>query len=75
MRKARDKRLLVAREMPPLKRRQKDAEYSFKEDETLRWISERPGLLSYVFDKLTSGGYIEYDPATGTWRGVDYDDD
>ena len=27
----------------------------------------------YVFDKLTQGGYIEYDPDTGTWQGVDYD--
>ena len=48
-------------------------EYDHKQDEILKWISERPGLLMYVFDKLVQGKYIKYDSDTGTWQGVDYD--
>ena len=74
VRRAKDKRLLIAKGMPPLKRTHSDEKYSYKNDEVLKWIAERPGLLCYVFDKLSNGKYIEYDSTTGTWRGVDYDD-
>lgn len=72
---SRDKRLLVGNNMPSLHRTQPGEKYSYKQDEVLKWISERPGLLTYVFDKLAQGGYIEYDPETNTWQGVDYDGD
>ena len=72
-RKPRDKRLLVAKDMPALRRTQPGMKYSHGNDRVLQWISKRPGLQMYLFDKLTDGGYIEYDQATGTWRGVDYD--
>lgn len=70
-----DKRLLVAKDMPPLHRTQPGQQYSYKFDEVLDWISKRPGLLMYVFDKLKDGKYIEYDSDTGTWRGTNYDED
>ena len=70
-----DKRLFVGVNMPPLHRTQPGDEYNYKNDEVLKWISERPGLLMYVFDKLTQGGYIEYKSLNGTWQGVDYDGD
>lgn len=71
----RDKRLLVANEMPPLYRTKPGQGYAYKNDDVLKWISERPGLLMYVFDKLKDGGYIEYNPDLGKWQGVDYDGD
>lgn len=71
--KPKDKRLLVACEMPPLQRTPSGGSYQYKTDEVLNWISKRPGLLMYVFDKLTQGGYIKYNPDTQTWQGVDYD--
>lgn len=73
--KPRDKRLFVGANMPPLRRKHPGDEYDYKNDEVLNWISERPELLMYVFDKLTQGGYIEYDSLNCTWQGVDYDDD
>lgn len=73
--KSRDKRLLVGANMPPLQRTQPGGKYNYKNDEVLKWISERPGLLLYVLDKLAHGGYIEYDSSTGLWKGVDYDED
>lgn len=71
--KSKDKRLFVAYEMPPLQREPFGKPYQHKTDEVLNWISKRPGLLMYVFDKLTQGGYIEYNPDTRTWQGVNYD--
>lgn len=72
---ARDKRLLVASNMPPLRKTIPGETYSYKRDEVLKWISKSPGLLMYIFDKLASGKYITYDSNTGTWQGADYNDD
>lgn len=73
--KPRDKRLFVGNGMPPLYHTLPGEKYNPWKSEVLKWISERPGLLLYVFDKLTQGGQIVYDPETGKWQGVDYDDD
>ncbi len=70
-----DKRLLVARDMPPVYRTQPGQKYNFENDDVLKWIAKRPGLLVYVFDKLAQGGHIKYDSDTGRWQGVDYDGD
>lgn len=63
--KPRDKRLLAAKGMPPLYRTLPGKAYSHKTDEVLAWISQRPGSVSYVLDKLSVGGYIAYDPEVG----------
>ena len=73
--RSKDKRLFVGKEMPPLYRTLPGQEYSYKKDEVLHWIAQRPGLLNYVFDKLNFGGYIEYNPETRKWTGVNYDPD
>lgn len=72
---ARDKRLLVANKMPPLHRTQLNEPYSYKHDEVLKWIATYPELLDYVFDKLSTGKHIRYNPDTGTWQGVNYGKD
>lgn len=69
---SRDKRLMTSCNMPPRYRTQPGQEYNNKNDDVLKWISECPELLMYVCDKLTQGGYIEYDSVSGTWQGVDY---
>jgi len=74
-RKSNDKRLLVAEEMPPLRRTQPGQPYNYKTDDVLRWISERPGLQGFLFDKLVINGCIYYDPDTGYWVGANYEDD
>ena len=72
--KPKDKRLFCANDMPPLYRTHPGETYDIKTDEVLKWISERPLLMCYVFDKLSAGGYVAYDSNTGKWQGVDYDD-
>lgn len=74
--KLRDKRLDVAKGMPPLCRSPHGKEnYSHKTDAVFQWISQRPGLINYLFDLLAHAGYIVYDSKTNTWQGVDYDGD
>ena len=73
--KSKDQRLIIAKEMPSLFRTIPGKEYSYRTDEVFKWISERPGLVNYIFDKLTANGYIYFDSDTGKWQGVDYDED
>lgn len=70
---SRDRRLLVANDMPPLFRTQPGKKYNYDDDDVLKWIAARPGLLGFVFDKLRACGYISYDPDTGKWQGADYE--
>lgn len=72
--KSKDQRLIVAKDMPPLFRTIPGKEYSYKTDEVFKWISERPGLINYIFDKLAANGYIFYDSSDCKWQGVDYED-
>ena len=71
--KSKDKRLLVAKDMPPLYRTLPGQSYAYKADEVFCWISQRPGLLNYLFDKLKESGDIFYDERIGKWQGVDYE--
>lgn len=73
--KSRDKRLLVACDMPPLYRTKPGKKYAYVNDDVLGWISKRPGLLMYVFDKLVAAGHIYYDSSTEMWQGVDYEEE
>lgn len=70
-RQKRDKRLNVARRMPPAKKRPTGLECAAANDETLRWIASQPELLAYLFDLCARIGYITCDPEMGEWRGVD----
>ena len=70
---ARDKRLGLGGEMPPLYHTLPGEQYDPKKSQVLKWISEYPELLAYVFDKLAQSGQIVYDQDTGRWQGVGYD--
>lgn len=72
-RKSKDKRLFIGFNMPPLYRRKPGEEYDFKKDEVLKWISQRPALMDYIFNKLSLGGYIVYNPITKKWHGTNYE--
>ena len=68
---SRDKRLRVGRKMPALLRRQPGQAYVPEADDVLRWVSEQPELLDYVFELLSRRGHVTYNPETGEWKGVD----
>lgn len=73
VRATKDKRLLAAKKMPSLRRTQPGSYYVPERDDVLEWIAQQPPLLDYLFELARRAGAVTYDKATGTWRGVDYD--
>lgn len=74
MKKMHDRRLDVARRMPPKKKKQNpNAAYIAGRDEVLCWLAQQPELLGYLSDVLARNGIIKYDEKTGAWKGADYD--
>lgn len=69
----RDKRLSVAKNMPPLARKKPGHEYSVANDQVLDWVKLHTDLGLYLVDLLARIGYIKYDSKAGTWQGVDYE--
>ena len=67
------KRFDAAKEMPPLYHRLPGEEFSHDKSAVLKWVFRQPDIAQYVFDKLSKLGYIVYDPATGKWKGANYD--
>lgn len=73
--KRRNKNLKFAANMPPLYHTLPGEDFSHDKSEVLEWISERPGLLNYVFSHAANAKEIFYDSSTGKWQGVDYEED
>lgn len=69
-----DKRLAVAKCMPPLRRKEPGGDYAPEKDGVLNWVSAHPDLTMYLVDLLARIGYITYDEAAGTWKGAAYGD-
>ena len=67
---SKDKRLKIAKGMPPLRRKLPNKSYSYKNDQVMDWISKRPALIDYVLDKLVANGYIVYDPKLKLWQNA-----
>lgn len=63
-------RLMSAKEMPPLPHSKSGISFSVFESEVVRWLTEQPEILQYLFDKVRSRGYIVYDSETKMWRGT-----
>lgn len=74
---ARNGRLAVAKQMPPLRHKVDDRPFDIRRSEVAQWLCSQPSIMQYVFDKVGSGagglGVIEYDAETGTWQGVDWE--
>ncbi|RDW21049.1 hypothetical protein CWR48_04205 [Oceanobacillus arenosus] len=66
---------MVATNMPPLYHKLPGEKYSRNNSEVLKWLSERPGLIEYIFDQASNAKEIYYNPATGRWQGADWEDE
>lgn len=73
MRKVRSQKLVFATEMPPLYHTQPGEIYNWKKSEVLKWLADRPALVEYIFETVKNKEII-YNPETGKWQGVNYDD-
>lgn len=66
--------------MPPLAHSEKCKLFDIMKSEVVNWIVMQPEVRQWLFDKVTdkTGGrnpeFIKYNPYTGKWQGVDYDD-
>lgn len=72
MTRKKSKFLEVGKEMPLLYHTFPDEEYDPTQSQVLRWISEQPELLEWIFEQLRSTGYIVYDSDWGAWHGVNF---
>ena len=68
MARKKSKLLEVGKEMPLLYHSFPDEEYDPTQSQVLRWISEQPELMEWIFRQST--GYVIYEPQWGAWRGV-----
>ena len=72
--KKRSKELLVAKTMPPLYHTLPGQEFDVEKSQVYAWLSRQKDLLHWLLMQLNSAGYIVYNPETGQWTGVDYEE-
>ena len=72
MRRKKSVKLEVAKNMPMNFHRLPGMEYDPDKSKGLDWIANQPELLEWIFEQLSSTGYIVYDPAWGAWHGVNF---
>lgn len=68
------KLLDIGKSMPKLYHTLPNEEFDYDKSQVFKWIAKQPDFLRYIFNKLSNIGYIEYDKATGTWKGIDVHD-
>lgn len=73
--KKRNPKLMVAANMRPLHHNFPGEKYDRKKSEVLKWLSERPSLIEYIFEQAANAKEIFYNPETGKWQGVDWEDE
>ena len=64
--------LAAAAKMPPLYHTLPGEVFQLKKSEAMDWLSKRPELISYIFNRANKAKEIVYNPETGKWQGVDY---
>jgi hypothetical protein len=73
--KKRSQKLNIARNLPPSYHKLPGGEYNVKKSEVINWLIQRPSILEFLWDQLKQSGDIFYDPDTGKWQGVDYEEE
>lgn len=68
-------KLMVARNLPPSYHKLPDQDYSVKNSEVIQWLIQRPSILEFVWDQIKNSDDVKYDPETGKWQGVDWEDE
>ena len=67
-------RLMSAlKDMPPLYHSLPGHSFDIRNSEVIKWLVSNPEVLQYLFDKANKSGFIIYNPKTGKWQGVNYD--
>lgn len=75
MKKVRSKKLLVARNMPPLYHTIPKQSFDITQSEVLKWLVAQPEILNYIWDNIKNSNDVYYDSNTGKWQGIDFEGD
>lgn len=68
------KQFQVVKQMPPLKHK-KSSPFDIMESDVCKWLMFQPEILQYIFNRINNSGFIKFNPDTGTWQGVDYQEE
>ena len=70
------KLLAIAKHMPPLYHKLPGEVFDIMESEVVKWLIQQPEILNYIFNRINGKTpYIVYNPTTGKWQGIDYEED
>lgn len=72
--KSKSKKIEIAKLMPPKYHKLPNEDYNTKKSETIKWLLMNSSILEFLWDHIKQSGYIEYNPDTGKWQGVDYNE-
>ena len=71
----RSQKLNVGKIMPPSFHKIPGSEYDVRKSEAVQWLIKNPSILEFVWDQFKQSGDVLYNPETGKWQGVDWEDD
>lgn len=72
--KVHNKKMDAIKLMPPLYHKYPGYDYEPQKSEVINWLIKNPNVLEYIWDKFKQSNLVEYNPQTGKWQGVDYED-
>ncbi len=65
----------TAKNMPPLYHKLPGEDFDIRKSRVLWWLLKQPELLEYVWNRIKQSGAVQYDPQTGKWQGVDFQEE
>lgn len=74
---SRSKKLYVARNLPPSYHTVPSEEFKrfkIQDSEVIKWLIQRPSILDFLWDHLKQSDHVFYNPVTGKWQGVEYEE-
>lgn len=71
--RVRSKLLEAAKKLPPSYHKLPGKDFDITKSEAVRWLIDQPDILNWVWNNIKNSGDVIYDPATGLWHGVDYE--
>lgn len=65
----------VVKSMPPLYHKLPGEEFDIRKSRVIWWLVKQPELLEYVWNRIKQSGAVQYNPQTGKWQGVDFQEE
>lgn len=72
VKKCRSKKLMVARQMPPLYHSIPGQNFDITQSKVIQWLTAQPEIMNYIWDNIKNSDDVFYDADTGKWCGADY---